>query len=230
MINKTSWYTVILLNKFLFQENLISKYGKIHIGCGDIKLDGFINIDFRATKATDLVQDCTDLSIFPDRSIRFVYAHAFLEHLKKDKRLEFLKNVNRILTGGGQVMILAIPDFEAIAKLYLQKKLKIEGGKSDLYNAYRYTHGDPEQHPKWWMEQLHKSLFDKDLLTALLQKSGFSKFMIFRYCFKEEKYPLNLGFIAGKDKKGNLDQNELKEQLMNFNSGIDLKTLRIIEN
>jgi predicted SAM-dependent methyltransferase len=54
---------------------------RLHIGCGPIRLDGFVNIDARETPATDLVADAWDLSRFADASVSFIYCRHMIEHL-----------------------------------------------------------------------------------------------------------------------------------------------------
>ncbi|MGS7457370.1 hypothetical protein, partial [Mycobacterium tuberculosis] len=68
----------------------------------------------------------------------------------------------------------------------------------DLENVYRYTHGAPEG-VSWWLEQLHKSLFDAEEVEQLLTAAGFRHYVIFNYSFLNEKMNLNLGFIAFKN-------------------------------
>ena len=92
-----------------------------------------------------------------------------------------------------------MPFFEEIAKAYLDKKRKgIVNEKFDLYEVYRFTHGEPELFPSY-MAQLHKSLFDVDELNYLLKESKFKSYKIFNYCFIGENHlPINLGFTAAK--------------------------------
>jgi hypothetical protein len=47
------------------------------------------------------------------------------------------------------------------------------------------------------LEQLHKSLFDEEELTALLTEAGFGRWIIFNYCYPGEAgRPVSLGFYA----------------------------------
>jgi len=215
-------------NKFFLLKKLAYKYNKLHLGCGDIKLKDAINLDFRATSTTDIVHNCTNLSVFPPNSFSLIYAHAFFEHLYRNDRVKCLKSAYRVLKNDGFVIFAGIPDFERIAQAYLRKEPGIVSKTFDLFNVYRYTHGDPEQYPDWWLAQLHKSLFDTDELKKLLTWSGFKNFCIFRYRFAREKIPLSLGFAAFKrkpDKKINLFW--LKNLLSQFPTKINLKSLKI---
>ncbi|MGA3066358.1 MAG: methyltransferase domain-containing protein [Tepidisphaeraceae bacterium] len=172
---------------------------RVHLGCGEMKLPGFVNIDARQTKATDLVHDCGNLAIFPSESVGFVFSHAFFEHLYLAQRVPLLADIRRALHPEGYVYFCGIPDFEMVARCYLEKTRGNTRPIFDLFEAYRYTHGEPEHKPAWWLEQLHKSLFDQHDLRSQLREAGFTSPSIFRYAFRQEPNPVNLGFVARKN-------------------------------
>lgn len=191
---------------------------KLHLGCGDQNIKGMCNCEYRPTKAADVVMDCGRLSRFKDNSVSLVFSHAFFEHCYRKLQLPLLKDCYRILKKNDGVLIfLGIPDFEVIAESYLNR-VPGHPGRSDvfdLYQVYRYSHGDPEMTPTYWIEQLHKSLFDKKHIKELLSMSRFNNWAIFNYCYPGENIPLNLGFVAWKSKP--VDQRkELKELLSLF--------------
>lgn len=95
----------------------LSDDADFHLGCGEHRLPGRINIDVRATSATDLVTDLTRPSI---RSARSVVSHAFFEHLYRNDRIPHLRALLDALTEDGWVLYLGLPDFRAIARLYLE--------------------------------------------------------------------------------------------------------------
>jgi predicted SAM-dependent methyltransferase len=193
-------------------RRLLALSNRLHIGCGDVRLPGFINMDFRQTMAADIAADCTKLSVFPPESLGLVYSHAFFEHLYQHDRERNLKSVYDSLRKDGQAVYIGLPDFRIIAQAYLNREKGVIGEVFDLYNVYRYTHGDPEHVKGWWLEQLHKSLFDAETVDDLLARSGFRYYCIFNYSFRDEHLPLNLGFIAFKSKP----QHELtKDWVMN---------------
>lgn len=217
------------INKYLLKNYLVGKYPSLHLGCGEVRMKGFINMDYRATKATDIVHDCTDLSLFPDNSLETVYAHAFFEHVYRVKQLNLLEDIYRILSVKGKVIFLGLPDFEVIARSYLNKEPGIVGKTFDLFNVYRYTHGDPEQYPNWWQEQLHKALFDKDTVVELLKLSGYRHYLIFRYSFGEEKIPVNLGCLACKSSSVTAQTKKSLGQIINqYENRVNLDTIELL--
>jgi len=174
---------------------------QLHLGCGEKKIDGMLNCEFRATKAADVVMDCGKLSRFKDESVTTIFSHAFFEHLYRKQQVPLLKDCLRILKDDGVVVFLGLPDFEIIARAYLDKKPGIVNEVFDVYDVYRHTHGDPEMGVGYWLEQLHKSLFDKTYIAELLKAAGFVHFKIFNYTYPGEVIPLSLGFVASKDKE-----------------------------
>ena len=216
------------INKHFHLAGLINKTGKLHLGCADIRLGGFLNVDYRALPTADLAHDCTNLDIFPANTFTLVYANAFIEHVYKTKTAQTLKEVYRVLKPDGVVLFTCIPDFRAIAQAYLQKKKGIVSRQFDLFEVYRYTHGDPEQYPDWWLQQLHKSLFDRQSLEKLLQIAGFEQFCIFSGCYRDEKLPVSLSFIARKKSMGKeFSIPYIRTLLSSVSSEINLKTIKI---
>jgi predicted SAM-dependent methyltransferase len=72
---------------------------KLHIGCGNRKLQGFINIDIEKTEATDMTLDVREKLPFLKDSVDFVYSEHFLEHLSRGEAINFLKEIYRVLYG-----------------------------------------------------------------------------------------------------------------------------------
>ena len=172
--------------------------GRIHLGCNDVRLDGFVNVDLRSTKATDIVHDCKDLAIFPSQSLSFVYSNAFLEHVYLADQERLMRDVRRVLSDDGWLAFTGLPDFEGVARAYLERR---QGHVSDTFNlheAYRYTHGAPEGKQSWWQAQLHKVLLDAPTLLELCKSVGFGTCEVFSYCWGNEPNQVTLGFTATK--------------------------------
>jgi len=70
---------------------------QLHLGCGEKRMGGMLNCEFRATKAADVVMDCGKLSRFKDNSVTTIFSHAFFEHLYKKQQIPLLKDCFRIL-------------------------------------------------------------------------------------------------------------------------------------
>lgn len=193
----------------LRQRNL-----RVHLGCGGDRQADFLNIDSRPTAATDATMDLNQPPFSP-ASVSFAYSNAFFEHLYRDSRLPHLRAVCGALQDDGACCYIGIPYFRNIAKFYVERAPGTAGPVFDLYNVYRYTHGDPEQAKGWWLGQLHKSLFDEDELSALLRSAGFGAFVLFCYAYPGDAHelPVNLGFYATKSTRG---REALREECRTF--------------
>jgi len=189
---------------------------KVHVGCGEDRLPGFVNMDCRLTSATDATMDLSELDIFAPGRVDCFFSNAFLEHLYRMQRLPHLRSVCRALDPArGFACYIGLPYFPNIAKFYLERAPGTAGPVFDLYNVYRYTHGDPEQAPDWWLEQLHKSLFDDQELETLLAAAGFASWAIFCYSFPGDynEMPINTGFYATVSSEV---AGSIKEACLNF--------------
>jgi len=194
-----------------------------------VSVPGYINVDVRPTRATDLVHDCKDLSVFPDESLAFVFSNAFFEHLYVPQRLPFLRDLHRTLRGDGWAAFTGLPNFEEVARAYLERRRPGHvSPEFDLAEVYRYTHGAPEGRESWWLAQLHKGLLDSRTLSSLLVEAGFASHCLFRYCWGNEPYPVNIGFLASKAPKP-LDpsQPEIRDLLGSLPTNINFESLTV---
>lgn len=90
----------------------------LHLGCGDRKFDGFINID--AMPGADLQLDLTKALPWPQGSVTGIYSEHFIEHLTQAQGIRLLHECRRILKPGGVVRI-ATPDLAQLVADYTKK-------------------------------------------------------------------------------------------------------------
>lgn len=75
---------------------------KLHIGCGDKFLPGFLHYDVRKTgEHIDYIGRAEDLNIFSDGCIDEIYACHIVEHFDRNTIDEVLVEWNRVLKLGG---------------------------------------------------------------------------------------------------------------------------------
>ena len=137
---------------------------KLHLGCGDKNLDGYVHVDARKFDHVEYVtDDLSNLSMFEDDSVDEIYACHLLEHFTRIEIDEgtILKEWFRVLKKGG-ILRIAVPNFEAIVEEYLSSKnLDIVMGL--LYGGQNYEYN------------FHYQAYDFNRLSRLLKKVGFSK-------------------------------------------------------
>lgn len=170
---------------------------QLHLGCSNDRRVGMLNCDVRPTAGADVIMNCTRLKRFRDGSVAAIYSHAFFEHVYRDVRPGFLREVQRVLRKDGVMVTLGLPDFERIARAYVEKAAGTTRPKFDLFEVYRYTHGTPEE-SMCWLPQLHKSLFDREECVRLWRRAGFRRIVVFNYRYKQETLAINLGVVAFK--------------------------------
>ena len=170
---------------------------RYNLGCGHRRVEGWINVDIERTEATDLVADLTAVTDIEPNSASGLFSNAFFEHLPRDKRVAHLQSLRQALNDEGFVCYLGLPNFRAVAELYLNGGPGTIGPVFNLYNAYWCTHGAPEiVAPHAYHEQLHKSLFDADELVELLTGAEFPAFTSFSYAHPGDPVAISLGFYA----------------------------------
>jgi predicted SAM-dependent methyltransferase len=132
---------------------------KIHLGCGDIKLNGWINVDARNADHIHINTENLNLIEFTDNSIGVIYLSHVLEHFDFNESEILLKTFFDKLKTGGHLYI-SVPDFDSLVKVYNKTnnleliKMALMGGQDYIYNY-------------------HKSIYNNSLLTKLLKKIGF---------------------------------------------------------
>ena len=74
----------------------------------------------------------------------FAFSNAFFEHLYRSSRGPHLQRIREALAPDGACCYMGIPYFRNIARLYLERGPGTAGPVFDLFNVYRYTHGNPK--------------------------------------------------------------------------------------
>jgi hypothetical protein len=186
---------------------------KLNVGAGASRIEGFQNVDVRAVGKDSVRGHAGDLSFAHKHSVDVLFSHAVFEHVYVAHRLAVLWEWRRVLAPTGVVICIGLPDFEAIAKAYVDRSPGVTGETFDLFEAYRYTHGFPEMAtaPLWsrwsparhvnsapsgYIPQLHKGLLDARHLSALLHTARLTASLV-RYAYPGEEHSINLGFVAG---------------------------------
>ena len=90
---------------------------KLHLGCGPIHIDGFVNVDVARTATVDVVNDVKTLESFEPNTVSLIYACHVLEHFSHDEVPVVLRRWYEILTPGGEIRI-SVPDIDRIVKIY----------------------------------------------------------------------------------------------------------------
>jgi len=152
---------------------------KLHLGCGKRNILGFINVDLAKYKHIDYRRPVDDLSIFKNNSAELIYASHTFEYFDRFQVPKVLKEWRRVLKAGG-VLRLAVPDFEAIVKVYLKykKDLDHKGILGPLYGRWEI--------PGTGKTVYHKTTYDFKSLKKILEENGFKN--IKRYDWRKTEH------------------------------------------
>ena len=89
---------------------------RLHLGCGDDRREGWINVDTREQVAPDVVARAERLSMFPDDSVDLIEACHLFEHLPLHDAHRALAEWRRVLRHGGE-LVLELPNLDACLDL-----------------------------------------------------------------------------------------------------------------
>lgn len=139
------------------------KLVKLHLGCGKRNLGKeWIHIDGQKYPHVEFT-DITKL-YFQDNCASEIYACHVLEYFDRQEVGKVLKEWHRVLAPGG-ILRLAVPDFRAMAELYIEEGLMIERFLGPLYGRIDYYDS----------QVYHKTAYDFESLYEVLWNAGFNK-------------------------------------------------------
>jgi predicted SAM-dependent methyltransferase len=135
---------------------------RLHIGCGQQSLAGWINIDNQGLPGVDQVLDVRHG--LPFSGVSAIYAEHFLEHLSLDEGLAFLGECRRVLLPDG-VLRLSTPNLDwVLSTHYRWQDVTDEDRRLDCMRLNRAFHG-------WG----HQFLYNAAMLASALRSVGFER-------------------------------------------------------
>jgi predicted SAM-dependent methyltransferase len=134
---------------------------KVHIGTGEINLQGWVNIDARNFSHVHIVSDDMKLTQFSDNSIDEIYLCHILEHISFEEANKFVSTVGKKLKKGG-ILRIAVPSFDSIIKIYKSNNNNFDSVKFALMGGQDYEYN------------FHKSMYNFDFLSNILKNSNFN--------------------------------------------------------
>ena len=120
------------------EKCLVPKSKKCNLGCGDIILDGWVNVDKYNPKA-DFKADVLDLPFVNGCFDEVILSHV-IEHVPYKKHVYMLDEIHRVMEDGGK-LVIGFPDFMETAKNFIENK-----------NGERWT---------WWIQTLYGTQSDE---------------------------------------------------------------------
>jgi predicted SAM-dependent methyltransferase len=142
---------------------------RLHIGCGQEAIPGWINIDTRPLPGVDRVLDVRQGLPFED--VAAIYAEHFLEHLSLEEGLTLLKECRRALSPEGTLR-LSTPNLDWVYATHYRfgQETSDDDRLLDCLRLNRAFHG-------WG----HQFLYNRSMLSAALRACGFDRVSLHRY-------------------------------------------------
>ena len=136
---------------------------KLHLGSGSRYLEGYLHIDIADYEHIDINSSVDKLNTIDNDTIDEIYASHVIEYFDRNEVESVLKEWKRVLKKDA-VLRIAVPNFEALIKVYKETE-EIEKILGPLYGKWDLTDG---------RIIYHKTVYDKNSLTELLKRIGFS--------------------------------------------------------
>ncbi len=152
---------------------------KLHIGCGDNLLGGWLNSDFPARSNAVLSLDATETFPFQEGTFDYVFSEHMIEHVPHAKGAAMLAECHRVLKGNGKIRI-STPDLRFLVELYI-----CGDRRSELQERYikwatdSFVRGAPYYDPVFVINNFvrdwgHLFIYDEKTLRASLERAGFT--------------------------------------------------------
>jgi predicted SAM-dependent methyltransferase len=138
---------------------------KLHLGCGQRIIPGFVHVDLADLPHVDYRHDVRRLPMFGDGTVELIYASHVLEYFDRVEVCAVLAEWRRVLAPGGTLRV-AVPDVEALGTVYRDTHdLSLILGP--LYGRWPVdSSGDAVLY--------HRTAYDFSSLRAVLESAGFS--------------------------------------------------------
>ncbi len=141
---------------------------RLHIGCGQQAIPGWINVDNQSLPGVDRVLDVR--GGLPFSGVEAIYAEHFLEHLSFEDALAFLVECRRVLAPEGALR-LSTPNLDWVLTTHYRWDGVADADRmSDCVRLNRAFHG-------WG----HQFLYNQPALSAALRSAGFARVTFHRY-------------------------------------------------
>ncbi len=140
---------------------------KLHVGCGDKYLPGFVNIDVAPDSKADLLLDVDEFHMFSDGRADVIALYHVFEHLHYDQARHALREWFRVLKPGGE-LILEMPNLDVCMR-EIGRHFDVENVDLALGGIYGY----PPAISRDGLSQTHKWGWTPASLTAELEAAGY---------------------------------------------------------
>jgi predicted SAM-dependent methyltransferase len=151
---------------------------KLHLGCGNHILEGWLNSDFFPYTENVMRLDVTRRFPFDDRTFDYVFSEHMIEHIPHAQGQHMIDESFRVLKPGGRIRI-STPDLAFLVALY-------QPDKTELQRRYiRWSAEANKPNVAFAMDTYvinnfvrdwgHQFIYDEKALRASFERAGFQE-------------------------------------------------------
>jgi len=142
---------------------------KLHLGCGNKYLSGYIHIDCNDLPHLDHITTIDNLPMFEDGSVDEIYSCGAFHYFDRIEAVKVLKEWRRVLKKNGDLRI-SLGDFEKIVQVYFEsdKVLESRGILGPLFGRWPIVDSDGVERCIY-----QKTCYDFKSLKKILEENGF---------------------------------------------------------
>lgn len=145
---------------------------KLNLGSGDVRIDGYINVDLYDETA-DIQADICDIPL-PDGCAEKIVCYQVIEHVPYNKNEALFNELYRLLKHDGEV-IIETPDIDVVARKILEEGLE-DKWVYNLVGEY-YRPWDKDRYQDWEHNaaSIHRNPWNYKRLVMFATKAGFTR-------------------------------------------------------
>jgi predicted SAM-dependent methyltransferase len=148
---------------------------RLHVGCGKIRLDGWVNAD--VVPGAQLIIDLRWPLPFPANYLERIYSEHVLEHVTYETAVRFLREARRVLKPGGVIRI-AMPDLDDLIEGYCQNWRRFDWVQWPEHSFIKTRAQMINIAFRWWD---HQHLYNREELARALGDAGFDEFQFVNF-------------------------------------------------
>jgi len=146
---------------------------KLHLGCGPVMLDGYINVDGSQATPEVCVQDITGTFPIPDNTVDEIISIHVIEHISRKDIPKMFKEWLRILKPGGRVVTEWPDTLKACREIVNNPKILTSKDRKDMKRTlFVFFYDDLKyDHPS----MIHRWGYSVESLGQTFVENGFSE-------------------------------------------------------
>jgi len=169
---------------------------KLHVGCGENMLPGWLNCDLKPRTGRVLRLDATKRYPFDDGQFDYVFSEHFIEHIDYPDGLKMLSECRRVLKPGGKARITT-PNMQFLVDLYAKNKteqqVKYIEWATKSFIKYAPVNRDIFVINNFFTcDWGHRFIYDLESLTRLMERAGFANVRPFDLSSSDDEALRNL--------------------------------------